>query len=238
MSSLNLGQHISQQFNKELESVRSDLMAMGGIVEQQLRESIKSLVDADSSLAEKVVNTDNQVNKMEMQIDDECTQILARRQPAASDLRFVIAVSKTVSDIERIGDHAAKIAKKAAELMKNDGPEAKGYVEIRHISEKVIDMFNKSLDAFARLDVETALDVMRADEYVNLEYGSAIRVMITNMMEDPRNITRALEIIWVLRSLERVGDHSINIAEQVIFLVKGKDTRHSSIEKIEKMLGK
>ena len=236
MDTAKFGQHISQQFNKELEDIRSDLMKMGGIVEEQVKNAITALIEADSQLATSVVEGDHRVNELEMQIDNECTQILARRQPAASDLRFIISVSKAVSDIERIGDHAAKVAKKAIELINSGGKESRGYVEIRHIGEKVLTMLNKALDAFARLDVECALEVMHADEKVDLEYGSAIREMITTMMEDPRNISRSLEIIWALRSLERVGDHSRNVAEQVIYLVKGKDLRHQSISNIEKVL--
>jgi phosphate transport system protein len=233
--SLSFDHHISKKFNQELEAVRSDLMRMGGIVELQLQNAVDSLIKADSQLAETVVKTDNRVNDLEVKIDEECTQIIARRQPTASDLRFIIAVSKTVGDIERIGDHGVKVAKKAIELI-GASEQPKGYVEIRHISEKVIVMFNKALDAFARLDADSALEVIKADEQVNLEYSSAIRVMITSMMEDPRNIGRSLEVIWALRSLERVGDHSINIAEQVIYLVKGKDMRHKTVEQIEKIM--
>ena len=238
METVDLGHHTSKRYNDELEEVRSDLMTMGGAVEAQLRDAIKALMQTDSQLANKVIKDDALINKMEVRIDEECALILARRQPAASDLRFVLSVSKTVADIERIGDHAAKIAKKAAQLIKSEAVEEKGYIEIRHISEKALDMLKTALNAFARMDVEAALDVIRADAAVNLEYQSALRVMITNMMEDPRNISHAMEVITVLRSLERVGDHCINMAEQVIYLVKGQDMRHKSLEKIEKILKK
>jgi phosphate transport system protein len=162
---------------------------------------------------------------MEMSIDEECARILARRQPAAGDLRLVLAISKVNTDLERVGDEAGKIARQAIQLSE-DGAASRGYVEVRHIGERVIDMLHRALDSFARLDAVQALEVAREDKFVDREYNSAIRELVTYMMEDSRQITRTLNVIWALRSLERIGDHARNIAEYVIYLVKGKDVRH------------
>ena len=226
--------HISQQFNLELEEIKSNLLEMGGLVEQQLSNAITAVVSADSELAEHVVAGDADVNTMELTIDDACNRILARRQPAASDLRLVLGIIKAVNDLERIGDEAAKIAKLALELNETDS--SKGYVEIRHIGERVRKMLDMGLDAFARYDAEAALAVAREDENVDMEYGSAMREMITYMIEDPRSITRVLSIIWALRSLERVGDHAKNIAEHVIYMVVGEDVRHGGLNQVEQQL--
>ncbi len=226
--------HISQQFNLELEEIKSNLLEMGGLVEQQLSNAITAVVSADSELAEHVVAGDADVNAMELNIDDACNRILARRQPAASDLRLVLGIIKAVNDLERIGDEAAKIAKLALELNETDS--SKGYVEIRHIGERVRKMLDMGLDAFARYDAEAALAVAREDENVDMEYGSAMREMITYMIEDPRSITRVLSIIWALRSLERVGDHAKNIAEHVIYMVVGEDVRHGGLNQLEQQL--
>jgi len=235
MDKLNLDHHISQQFNQDLEVARKKLMKMGGVVEQQVRDAIHSLVEADSKLAEHVVATDKEVNMMEVDLDDECTRILALRQPAASDLRFILAVTKSVNDLERIGDEASKVARQAIELTKQ-GEAPKGYVEIRHIGDRVVRMVQDSLDAFARLDSHAALNILKADKEVDLEYGTAVRAMITVMMEDPRTITRVMNVMWALRALERIGDHARNVAEYIIFLVEGEDTRHKGLEHVERLL--
>ncbi|AJQ92230.1 MULTISPECIES: phosphate signaling complex protein PhoU [Gynuella] len=234
MDKLNLDHHISQRFNQELEEARKNLMQMGGIVEQQVRDAIKSIVDGDSELAEKVIQADKRVNKMEVKIDEECANIIARRHPAASDLRFVLAVTKSVNDLERMGDEASKIARMALELSGNEGSgPTKGFIEMRHIGEQVAKMVMEALDSFARLESASALAVLKADKDVDLEYTTAIRTLITYMMEDGRTISRVMNIVWALRSLERIGDHSRNIAEHVIYLVEGEDMRHQKIEKIE-----
>lgn len=229
--------HISQQFNDELEQVKSHLLEMGGLVEQQVGDAIKSLIDADSDLATQVRATDKRINQMEIDIDEECTRIIARRQPAASDLRLVIAASKAVNDLERIGDESAKIARLAMKLCE-EGESPRGYVEIRHIGDRVRRMTQNALTSFARLDVETALAVAQEDKDVDREYESAMREMVTYMMEDPRSIKRVMNVIWSLRALERIGDHARNIAENVIYLVKGKDVRHISIDEMEKVVDK
>ncbi|MCX4026553.1 phosphate signaling complex protein PhoU [Endozoicomonas sp. SM1973] len=225
-------QHISQQFNAELEEVRNSLLAMGGSVEKQVSDAIRALIDADSELGKQVRKNDDQINAMELSIDEECARILARRQPAASDLRLVIACSKMSTDLERIGDEAAKIAGHAIELTE-EGEAPKGYIETRHIGARVRRMVQESLTAFARFDTEMALRVAQEDKSVDLEYQSAMRELVTFMMEDPRSITRVLNIMWVLRSLERIGDHARNIAEHVIYLVKGTDVRHIGLKRMK-----
>ena len=225
--------HISQQFNADLEEVKNNLLEMGGMVEKQLSDAIDAIITADSGLGALVREDDAAINAMEMQIDEECNRILARRQPAASDLRLVLSIIKAVNDLERIGDESAKIARLAIELTEQ-GESSKGYVEIRHIGEHVRRMVSMALDAFARYDIDAALAVAREDVSVDLEYSSAMREMITYMIEDPRSITRVLNVVWALRALERVGDHAKNIAEHVIYLVKGTDVRHLGLDGLEK----
>ncbi|PTY35685.1 phosphate transport system regulatory protein PhoU [Saccharospirillum sp. MSK14-1] len=231
MDKMQFDKHTSTQFNAELEEARKNLMQMGGLVEQQVEDAIKALMDMDTALAQRVIETDQTVNSMEIDIDEECTRILARRHPAASDLRFVIAVTKAVNDLERIGDEASKVASHTLELA-DTGSGPQGYVELRHIGEQVRLMVQHSLDAFARLDADSALNVLHQDKAVDLEYGTAIRSLITTMMEDPRSISRALNVMWSLRSMERIGDHARNVAESVIFLVQGKDVRHKALEQV------
>lgn len=218
-------QHISAQFNAELEAVKNNLLEMGGKVEQQMAQAVEALLKRDSGEAELVIAGDKEVNDMEISIDDECARILARRQPAASDLRLVIAVAKLTTDLERIGDEATKIARQALRLSEA-GESPSNYTEIRHIAVSVSAMLRKSLDAFARLDVDMAVEVVMSDKTVDSEYASALRSLMTFMMEDPRTIGMVLNEMWALRSLERVGDHASNIAEQVIYLVRGLDVRH------------
>ena len=222
-------QHISERFNTELEGIKNRLLEMGGKVEQQLNESVAALVSADTGTAEAIINRDYEVNQMEMVIDDECATILARRQPAASDLRLVVTVIKVNTDLERIGDEAAKIARQAVKLAE-EGASPTNYVEVRHIGSHVASMLRKALDAFARLDVDLAVEVVKDDTNVDREYGSAMRSLVTFMMEDPRDIGAILNEMWALRSLERIGDHASNIAEYVVYLVRGMDVRHQSLE--------
>ena len=224
-------QHISQQYNVELEEVRSHLLAMGGLVEKQVSDAVRAVIDADAGLARQVRVIDDQIDIMERGIDEGCLRILARRQPAASDLRLIISISKSVIDLERIGDEASKIARRAIELTE-DGEAPRGYVEVRHIGEQVRKMVHQALDAFARFDAELALSVAQYDKLIDREYKTALRELATYMMEDPRSISRVLSVIWVLRSLERVGDHARNIAELVIYLVQGTDVRHLGLKRM------
>jgi len=223
--------HISQQYNIELETIRTHLSEMGGMAQRQVNDAIQSLIDADIERAEQVVRADMKVNSMEMTIDEECTRILARRQPAASDLRLVIAVTKAITDLERIGDEASKIARQAI-AMNKDGLAPRGYIEVRHIGGHVSRMLQDALDAFARLDMDLALTVVQTDKQVDMEYSTAMRELVTFMIEDPRSITRVLNIMWSLRALERIGDHARNLAQYVIYLVNGEDVRHSNLEEI------
>jgi phosphate transport system protein len=225
--------HISRQYNAELEDIRSRVLMMGGLVEQQIGQAIDALVDGNIALGESVATDDYKVNQMEVAIDEECSQIIARRQPAASDLRLVVAVIKTITDLERIGDEAEKIAHMAVRLATEDRPK-NNYLEIQALGSHVLQMVHDALDAFARLDIEAALAVAREDEQVDKEYEGVMRQTITFMMEDPRTISRMLNVIWAARALERIGDHARNICEYVIFLVKGKDVRHTSLAQIEK----
>jgi phosphate transport system protein len=230
---IDIGGHISQQFNEELEDIRNRVMEMGGMVEQQLADAIRSLADRDSALAEKVVSTDYKVNAMEVNIDEECTHVLARRQPAAKDLRLVMAVIKTITDLERIGDEAERIGIMSLELVDASDVLRSAFLEIEHLGNHVRGMLRDALDAFARLDVELAVRVAKEDLKVDLEYEAVLRHLITYMMEEPRTIPRALHAIWAARSLERIGDRARNICEYVIYLVKGRDVRHTSLEQME-----
>jgi phosphate transport system protein len=227
--------HISQQFNADLEEVRTQFLAMGGLVEQQVADGIHALLDTDATMAMAVQQTDQRVNQMESQIDESLVRILARRQPAASDLRMVIAISKANTDLERIGDEASKIAR-IAQALSEEGESPRGYTEARHIGNQVRLMIHEALDAFARLDAEQALRVMQTDADIDREYQSATRALMTYMMEDPRYISRVINVLWVLRSLERVGDHARNISEQVIYMVRGEDVRHTHYDVIERQL--
>lgn len=232
METTSLGHHISQQFNEELEDVRNRVLAMGGKVEQQLSDAIKALMEGDSQLAAEVINNDHQVNAMEVSIDEECSRILARRQPAAFDLRLVVAVIKTIADLERIGDQAERVARMADELIGSTGIN-KQFVELEHMARYVRQMLHDTLDVFARMDPEAAIEVARQDERIDGEYESLMRQLLTFMMEDPRNITWTLNMMWIARALERIGDHAENICEYVIYMVKGKDVRHISLEQME-----
>ena len=233
MENMNLGHHISQQFNEELEEIRSRVLAMGGMVEEQIHKATQALVEGDVALAEAVIKNDTSVNKAEVSIDEECTTIIARRQPTASDLRLVIAVIKTITDLERIGDQAERVARMGIRLAES-GDSKISYMEIRHLGERVAHMVHDALDAFARMDVDAAVETAKEDQFVDVEYDGIMRQSLTYMMEDPHTITQMLDIMWTVRALERIGDHAKNICEYVIYLVKGKDVRHTSIEKMEK----
>ncbi|MFK8021780.1 MAG: phosphate signaling complex protein PhoU [Pseudomonadales bacterium] len=228
-------QHISQQYNEELEEVKRSMLEMGGQVEQLVIDAVSSIIEGDSSVATQVRENDKPVNAMESDIDEECARILARRQPAASDLRLVLAVTRVSTDLERIGDEAGKIALQTIELAEA-GKAPGGYSEIQHMGSSVRGMLHDALDAFARMDETLALKVAQQDKEVDSYYGSAMRVALTLMMEDPRNISRVLSIMWALRSLERIGDHARNIAEHVIYLVKGKDVRHVGLKEMAKQV--
>lgn len=238
MDRADLDKHISSRFNQELGDIRSRVLAMGGLVEQQLGDAMRALLHCDGELAEQVVVGDYRVNAMEVSIDEECIQILALRQPAASDLRLVVAVVKTIADLERCGDEAERIARFALDLQ---GARCKldAFADIEHLGNHVRGMLRDALDALARMDVEAALKVAKEDRMVDREYEGIMRQMITYMMEDPRSIPVCLDITWCARALERVGDRCCNISEYIIYLVKGKDVRHITLDEMEKeVLGK
>ena len=225
-------QHISRQFNIEMEDIRNKVLTMGGLVEQQVDLATNAFMSCDMEIAEKVIQQDQLVNNLEKDIDHECTEIMAKRQPAAFDLRMLIATIKIITDLERIGDEAARIAKMTMRLEGTDYYQDK-YYEIEHLLEMVKEMLNGALDAYARTDTEEVIAITAQDSKVDREYTSITRQLITQMMEDPRNITRALDMLWTARALERIGDHSCNVCEHVIYMVKGKDVRHLSHEELE-----
>jgi phosphate transport system protein len=227
-----LGHHISRRFNEDLEHVRNAVLTMGGFVEDQFDRAIQALAEADSELGLRVAEGDAQVNRMEVSIDEECSRILATRAPTAGDLRLVVAIIKTITDLERIGDEAEKIGVLAARLAGAERPST-NYRELRNLAQHVKKMVHGALNAFARLDANAALDVVKADDVVDEEYESIYRQGITFMMEDPRTISRVMDSTWVARSLERIGDHAKNICEYVIFMVHGKDLRYTGLKNIE-----
>ena len=232
METADLSHHISRRFNEDLERVRAKVLAMGGFVEQQLAKSVMALVDGDSSMGEAVARDDYQVNSMEVSIDEECSRILATRAPAAGDLRVIVAIIKAITDLERMGDECEKIGYIASRLAAQERPIDK-YREVKHLGRIVQDMVHDALDAFARMDAAAALHVAHQDRLVDEEYESIHRQSITFMMEDPRTIRRVLDVMWVVRALERIGDHAKNICEYVIYMVHGKDIRHTRLEEIE-----
>jgi phosphate transport system protein len=228
-------QHISRQYDHELLDIRKHVLALGGLVEEQIEAAIDAVAEGDVELARQVIANDCKVNSMEVSIDDECTQILALRQPTARDLRLVVGVIKTITDLERIGDEAKRIARHAITLTSHF-PRKNQLTELEHLARHVRGLLRNSLDAFARMDVDAALKVVQDDKHVDREYESIMRQQITYMMEDPRAIPVCLDIMWSARSLERIGDRSCNICEYVIYYAKGKNIRHISIEQVERDL--
>ena len=229
MEDLNIGQHISRRYNEELEDVRNRVLAMGGLVEQQLSDAMTALETRDASLSEQVVANDLKVNAMEVALDEECNLILARRQPAASDLRLIVAVIKTITDLERIGDEAERIALMAIDLIREERV-AKLFTQIHHLGQHSLTMLRGALDAFAHLDTDKAVEVWSEDRVLDREYESLLRELMTYMMEDPTSIPYVLKTIFAARAIERIGDRAGNICEYVIYLVKGKDVRHTRLD--------
>jgi len=231
------GQHISHLFDEEMENIRHKVLTMGGLVQQQMEDAVQAFITSDQALAEKVLLQDEMVNNLEMDIDHDCIQVIARRQPTAIDLRMLISVIKVITDLERIGDEAGRIAKMAIRLESTDYYHDQ-YHELNHLVDMVKGMLSGSLDSFARMDVEGVAKITRKDEKVDREYTSIIRQLITRMMEDPRNITRMLDVLWTARALERIGDHACNICEHVVYIVKGDDVRHLSQDELESKIQK
>jgi phosphate transport system protein len=235
VSTEGLSHHISSRYNADLERLRSSVLEMGGLVERQLTQAIGGITEPDARVMVRVAQEELRVNQLERSIDEDCSRILATRGPTASDLRLIITILKTITDLERIGDEGEKVAAIAARLAMRERPNNR-YRELRNLGELVTGMVHDTLDAFARFDTKLALEVLRRDRTVDEEYEAIHRQNITFMMEDPRSIRRALDVMWVVRSLERIGDHAKNICEYLIYLVLGKDVRHTKIEEIEKEL--
>jgi len=227
-------EHISKKFDADLEAVRSRVMQMGGLVEEQIERAVEALTTGNHELIDQVIAEDHRVNAMEVSIDEICSQIIARRQPAAGDLRMIMTVIKTITDLERIGDEAEKIARMSKLIYAADRMHMPRFIEIKHVANIALEMLRKSLDAFARLDLGAAAQVVRQDELVDEEFRSIMRQLITFMMEDPRKISTALEILFVAKAIERIGDHAKNMSEYVVYMVKGRDVRHVTVEEIER----
>ncbi len=220
--------HLSTQFDEDLEQLRSKVLEMGGLVEAQLNATTKGYTDNNSETVLDVLENDSDVNAFEKSIDDDCIHVIARRQPTASDLRLVMSISKMVTDLERSGDEVKKMAKSIRRIQERDVSVLKATTDVRHLATAASQQIRSALDTFARLDANEARAVIEADDALDNEFKAIVRQLITFMMEDPRTITTALDIITISRAIERVGDHAKNIAEQVIYIVEGRDIRHAA----------
>lgn len=227
-------EHIYKQYDAELEAVRSKVLQMGGLVEQQIINALESLISVNPKLAQDVMQADHRVNALEVQVDEDCSHIIARRQPTAGDLRMIMMVVKTITDLERIGDEATKIARVAQKIYESDRMYKPRFNEIKTMVTLVREMLRTALDAFARLDVTRTVEVARQDEQVDEQFRAAMRQLITFMLEDPRTISMSLEVLFVAKAIERIGDHAKNIAEYVVYMVKGKDVRHITVDEMER----
>jgi len=227
-------EHVIKQFDVDLESLRSRMLQMGGLIESQILTAIDGFYDGNLQALDQVIENDRRVNGFEVSIDNECSHIIARRQPAASDLRMILGVSKAVTDLERVGDEAKKIAVVGKQIHESGRLQVPRLADIRRASVIVVGMLRKALDAFARLDAVAAAEVIRDDAAIDEAFRGMMRQLITFMMEDPRTISTAFEIVWIARALERMGDHSKNLAEQVIYIVKGTDVRHTNFVDVER----
>ncbi|MBM3357278.1 MAG: phosphate signaling complex protein PhoU [Betaproteobacteria bacterium] len=226
--------HTLKKFDAELEAVRARVLQMGGLVEEQIARAMDALASGDLQVAARVVEDDHRVNALEVGIDEECSTIIARRQPAAVDLRMLLMVVKTITDLERIGDEAAKIARMTKLIYESDRPYGLRPPELRHVADLALGMLRNALDAFARLDLAVAAKVVRQDQQVDDTFRGILRQLITFMMEDPRTISHGLEILFIAKAIERIGDHAKNMSEYVVYMVKGKDVRHIGLESFER----
>lgn len=234
-SKLHLDKHISRRFNEELEQVRTLVMKMGALVELQVNDGLNAVLNADAELATIVIERDQEVNTMELEIDEYCTQILARRQPAASDLRLIVSVIKSITDLERMGDEAVKFGKNAIKLARGNFAEEEGarpLVELKHLGKHISETLHIALTAYAQMDVDVALEVIKNDHVIDEEFDNISRLLVTKMMENPREIKNALRVTWCARALERIGDHTTNLCEYIVYLVEGKDVRHGNMNRI------
>ena len=228
--------HLSSQFDSELTAVSTRVMEMGGLVESQIRTAVYALAQFSSEAATQVMDAESRVNTMEVEIDHDLSSIIARRQPTARDLRLLIAISKTTANLERAGDEAEKIARMVKAINASDSARALPASELRVVSDLASALLRKSLDAFARLDASMALSILKEDDAIDREFDGFVRKLITYMMEDPRTISSSLDLLFVAKAIERIGDHAKNIAEFTIYVVKGADVRHTPIEMIESVV--
>jgi phosphate transport system protein len=228
MNNLNMGRHISGQYNEDLDRVLNQVMHMGGLVEKQLNDALLAVNESDRELANKVNKNDYKINSMEVNIDDECTRVIAKRQPAAGDLRLIMAIIKTITDLERIGDEVKKIAQVA--LISVNKEQSDLLHNLDNLGRRVLEFLQATLDAFTRMDVDSAIKNHKSDEKINREYEALMRQLMTYMMEEPRTIPKVMDVIWSARALERIGDRCQNICEYIIYYVKGKNVRHISAE--------
>jgi phosphate transport system protein len=228
--------HLSSQFDSELNTVSSRVMELGGMVESQIHQAVYALSQFDSEAVDRVVETEHRVNAMEIEIDRELSSIIARRQPTARDLRLLIAISKTTANLERVGDEAHKIARMVKSIIESGAARALPSTEIRIAADMASGLLRKALDAFARLDTAAALSILKDDDLIDKEFDGFVRKLVTYMMEDPRTISASLDLLFLAKAIERIGDHAKNIAEFIIYIVKGADVRHTSMEEIESAL--
>jgi phosphate transport system protein len=231
-------EHISKQYDADLEAVRAKVLEMGALVEQQIVDALEALLKNNSELANKVIKKDNLVNSLEVQIDEDCSHIIARRQPAAGDLRMVLMMMKSITDLERIGDEASKIARYVIKSSENERLLTPRFVEIKAMANSTKDMLHIALDAFARSDATKVVVIAHMDEEVDEQYQAVIRQLITFMLEDPRTISSSLEVLFIAKAVERIGDHAKNISENVVYMAQGKDVRHTSIENMQSQVFK
>ncbi len=228
--------HLSTQFDSELSSVSSRVMELGGLVESQIRQAVYALSEFNVEVARQVMATEVNVNKLEVEIDREISSIIGRRQPTARDLRLLIAISKATADLERVGDEAAKIARMVLSIISSGTPRSLPSHELRVASDLASGLLRKALDAFARLDTNAALLILKEDDLIDREFDGFVRKLITYMMEDPRMISPSLDLLFLAKAIERIGDHAKNIAELIIYIVKGADVRHAPMEQVESVV--
>jgi phosphate transport system protein len=228
--------HLSTQFDSELTTVSSQVMELGGLVESQIRRAIYALSQFSVEVANEVTANEARVNAMEVEIDRDLSSIISRRQPTARDLRLLIAISKTTANLERVGDEAEKIARMVRSIIQSGSPRSLPSLELRVAADLASGLLNKALDAFARLDVTAAVAILKEDNLIDAEFDGFVRKLITYMMEDPRMISPSLDLLFLAKAIERIGDHAKNIAEFIIYVVKGEDVRHTTMEKIESVV--
>ena len=229
--------HLSSQFDADLNNISSHVMALGGLVESQIRQAVYALSQFSLEVADDVLVTENKVNSAEVEIDREIASIIGRRQPTARDLRLLMAMSKTTANLERVGDEAAKIARMVKSIVESNAPRSLPSSDLRVSAEMASGLLRKALDSFARLDIPMAVSILREDNDIDKEFDGFVRKLITYMMEDPRTISASLDLLFIAKAIERIGDHAKNIAEFVIYIVKGEDVRHTPLADVESSMG-